>query len=83
MLVSINEYYGTRKVEPPLQNVYDVDFANITFSFRGFISLRNRKQQWYMAEVNTCPLQHQLLPSKSIQTVVCRQNQNIANWIQC
>lgn len=27
MLVSINENYGTRKVEPPLQNVYDVDFC--------------------------------------------------------
>lgn len=35
-----------------------------------------------MAEINTYPLQHQLLPSKSVQTVVCRQKQNKANWIQ-
>lgn len=31
-----------------------------------------------MAEINTYPLQHQLLPSKSVQTVVCRQKQNNA-----
>lgn len=83
MPVSINEYYGTRKVEPPLQNAYDVDFCKhyIFHSVDSFhLEIGNNNGIWRKSTLDVCNTSYYRL---KVFKQLFADKKNNANWIQC